>query len=307
MTLDLTGVHPAHLVPFDERGEIHEKTLRMHIEELDRIEGLNAMVTNGHGAEVVALSPDERVQLVEIVSDTVTSDTPIISGLVAGSTREAVEQGRRLENAGADALLMFPPDTAINHRRDVAIEYFQRVGEAVGVPFVLFQHPVWAGGMYDSELLVELVSLNDVIAVKNAVWDIDRYQDDVYALSRTDVDVQFLVANDEHLLSSYALRADGTLLILAAVIPELIVELFEAVQAGDLDAARTAYQRADPFIRMAFGQPREDSTARLKKVLELQGKFPNAKPRPPALPVPDDEVASIKRAMEHAGLSLTDA
>ncbi|MFC6863962.1 dihydrodipicolinate synthase family protein [Halomicroarcula sp. GCM10025817] len=303
MSLDLTGVHPAHLVPFDDRGEIHEESLGAHVAALDRVDGLNAMVTNGHGAEVFALSHDERVRLVEVVDANVGPGTPVVSGLVAGSTREAVEQGRRLRDAGADAFLLFPPHTSINHRADAAREYVETVGQALDVPLVLFQHPVWAGGTYDSDLLVELAGLEEVVAVKNACWDMDRFQDDVYALGNAETDVQLLVANDEHLLASYALRADGTLLILAAVIPELIVDLFEAVQAGDLDAARDAYERADPFIRMAFGEPRADSNARLKKVLELQGTFPNAAPRPPAQPVADDAVPEIRRAMERVGLA----
>jgi 4-hydroxy-tetrahydrodipicolinate synthase len=256
---------------------------------------------------VFALSPDERVRLVELVDDNVGSGTTVVSGLVAGSTREAVEQGRRLRDAGTDAFLLFPPQTSINHRADAAIEYVETVGQTLGVPLVLFQHPTWAGGTYDSELLTELAALEEVVAVKNASWDMDRFQDDVYALGNADADVQLLVANDEHLLASYALRADGTLLILAAVIPELIVELFEAIQTGDLETARAAYKRADPFIRMAFGDPRPDSNARLKKVLELQGTFPNAAPRPPAQPVSDDEVPEIERAMERVGLSLPTA
>lgn len=304
MALDLTGVHPAHLVPFDDSGEIHEESLGAHVAALDRFDGLNAMVTNGHGAEVFALSHDERVRLVEVVDANVGPGTPVVSGLVAGSTREAVEQGRRLQDAGADAMLLFPPHTSIHHRADAAVEYVKTVGQALDVPLVLFQHPVWAGGTYDPELLTELAGLEEVVAVKNASWDMDRFQDDVYALGNADADVQLLVANDEHLLASYALRADGTLLILAAVIPELIVDLFDAVEAGDLDAAREAYERADPFIRMAFGDPRADSNARLKKVLELQGTFPNAAPRPPALPVTDDEVPEIRRAMERVGLSV---
>ncbi|MDX1747874.1 MAG: dihydrodipicolinate synthase family protein, partial [Halobacteriales archaeon] len=104
MTLDLSGVHPAHLVPFDESGEeILEDPLREHLRSLDRMEGIEAMITNGHGAEVFALSPDERVRLVEIVSDTLSASSPVVSGLVAGSTMEATREAGRLADAGADA------------------------------------------------------------------------------------------------------------------------------------------------------------------------------------------------------------
>lgn len=305
MTLDLSGVHPAHLVPFDESGEaILEDPLCDHLRSLDRMDGIDAMVTNGHGAEVFALSPDERVRLVEIVDDTIAPTSPVISGLVAGSTAEATREAGRLAEAGADALLVFPPHTTINHRREAAVGYIEAVGDAVDIPLVLFQHPVWGGGTYDSDLLVELASLDPVIGVKNACWEMDRFQDDVFALQEADVDTQLLVANDEHLLASYAVRTDGTILILAAVIPELIIELHEAVQAGDLETARRAYQQADPLIRQAFGDPTADSTPRLKKMLELQGTFPNAVPRPPAVPVEESEIPAIKRVMERAGLSV---
>lgn len=305
MAIDLSGVHPAHLVPFDEAGESFlEEPLRDHVRSLDRHDGIDAMVTNGHGAEVFALAPDERVRLVEIVADAVATSTPVVSGLVAGSTSEAIREGQRLCDAGADALLVFPPHTSINHRRETATGYVEAIGDAVDVPLVVFQHPVWGGGTYDSDLLVELATLDAVVAIKNACWDMDRFQDDVHALEEAAVDTQLLVANDEHLLASYAVRTDGTILILAAVIPDLIVDLHEAIQSGDLAAARRAYRAADPLIRLAFGDPVADSTARLKKMLELRGIFPNAVPRPPALPVREDEVDDIHQVMERAGLSI---
>ncbi|MDX1744919.1 MAG: dihydrodipicolinate synthase family protein, partial [Halobacteriales archaeon] len=228
----------------------------------------------------------------------------VVSGLVAGSTMEATREAGRLADAGADALLVFPPHTTINHRRETAVGYIEAIGDAVDIPLVLFQHPVWGGGTYDSDLLVELASLDPVVAVKNACWEMDRFQDDVYALQEAGVDTQLLVANDEHLLASYAVRTDGTILILAAVIPELIVEMHEAIEAGDLATARRAYQQADPLIRLAFADPVADSNARLKKMLELEGTFPNAVPRPPARPVEPSEIPAIERVMERAGLSV---
>lgn len=301
MTIDLAGVHPAHLVPFDETGEdIAVEPLRRHVSRLDATPGIEGMVTNGHGAEVFALSPDERVELVEIVDETVAAGTPVVSGLVAGSTREAVREGQRLRDAGADALLLFPPHTAVHHRAETAVEYVRAVGEGVGLPIVLFQHPVWSGGTYEPDVLAELAALDPVVAVKEASWDVDRTQKDVEALREAGVDVQYLVANDEHLLASYALRADGSILILAAVFPEVIVDLFEAVERGDLDAAREIYRRFEPVVSAIYEPPIQNSTPRLKKYLERVGRFPNGDPRPPALPPADEEVAELAALAEDA-------
>lgn len=308
MTIDLSGVHPAHLVPFEDDGErIDWTALRDHVAELDAIEGIQAMVTNGHGAEVFALTKDERVDVVAAVSDTVSNDTPVVSGLVAGSTSEAIEEGHRFRDAGADAFLLFPPHTGVSHRLAAAESYIESISEEVGIPIVLFQHPRWAGGTYDSETLAELASLDSVVAIKEASWDVDRTQKDVEALRENDVEAQFLVANDEHLLASYSLRADGSILILAAVVPELIVNLFAATAEGDLHRAREAYVALEPFVSMVYRPPLAESLPRLKKVLELQNRFPNAVPRKPALPVGDDEIGGIERAMERAEIYTINA
>lgn len=303
MTPDFSGVNPANVVPMTEDGlAIDEASLERHIAELDAIEAVNAIVANGHAGEVYALSPEERARVVEIAATVADDDTPIVSGVVGGSTRDVIDAIASANEAGADGILVVPPHTPIHTRPEAAKGFFEAIASASDLPLIIFQHPHWAGGNYPSDLLAELAAIDGVVAVKNAVWDVELFQEDRRALRDGDADVELYVANDEHLLPSFALGSDGCVLELAAVIPNLVIELYEAVEAGEIQRARSLYRRMEPFIDAMYEPPVTDSHTRLKVALELRGTIDSAAPRPPTAPIHEDEVAEIERAMEASGV-----
>ncbi|WP_313693578.1 dihydrodipicolinate synthase family protein [Halorarum halobium] len=301
--LDLSGINPANVVPLADDGErIDESGLRSHLRDLVTTEGMNGIVCNGHVGEVYALTRDEQLRVVEIAREVTPDGMPVVSGVVGGSTTETVEQAGRMKEAGADGLLVIPPHTPINEHRRAAVTFFEDLSDGVDVPLVIFQHPTWAGGFYEPSLLAELIGVDNVVAVKDAVWDVDHYQEDVRAIRDADEDVQVLVANDEHLLPSFSIRSEGVILELAAVIPELVRDLHAAVEASDIAAARRVYARMEPFIDAMYEPPVTESHTRLKVALELQGRIDSAVPRRPGVPIDDEEVESIRESMEATGI-----
>jgi 4-hydroxy-tetrahydrodipicolinate synthase len=298
MDLEFGGVNPANVVPMtDDGGAIDEAGLKRHLRTLVGTDGVDGIVTNGHAGELYALTDEERARVVELAASVADDDTPVVSGVVGGSTRAVVEGVERVRAAGADGVLVVPPHTPIHNRPAAARGFFEDVASESDLPLVVFQHPHWAGGHYPPDLLAEVAAVDGVVAVKDAVWDVDHFQRDLRALRDGAADVDLYVANDEHLLASFALGADGAILELAAVVPEPIVELYEAVEAGDIERARAVSERLEPFVDAMYEPPVTDSHTRLKVALELRGTIDSAAPRPPAAPIPDEEVASIERAM----------
>jgi 4-hydroxy-tetrahydrodipicolinate synthase len=301
MTIDLSGVNPANVVPMTEDGAaIDEPGLKRHLDELAALDCVDGIVTNGHAGEVYALDSEERARVTELADEATDDDTPVVSGVVGGSTADVIAAADRMETAGADGLLVVPPHTPIHTREDAAIGFFEDLSAGTDLPLVIFQHPHWAGGNYPPELLGKLARIDGVAAVKDAVWDVDHFQEDLRAIRGADV--QLLVANDEHLLPSFALGGEGTILELAAVIPELISELFEAVEDSDVARAREAYDRMEPFIDAMYEPPVSDSHTRLKVALEIRGTIDSAAPRPPTAPIGEAEKASIEAAMDASGV-----
>ncbi|MFB6108395.1 MAG: dihydrodipicolinate synthase family protein [Haloplanus sp.] len=302
MTLDLSGVNPANLMPFTEDEEIDEPALRSHVRDLLAFDRVNAIVCNGHAGEAHALSVTERERVVEILAEETGSANPVISGVGGGATREVVDVAERMQAAGADGILLFPSYEPMNRRREAAVGYVEDVAAAIDVPVVVFQLSAASGKNYESSVLAELAQVEGVTAVKNAVWDVTRYQEDVRAIRDAGADVQLLVGNDEHLLASYAIAADGTVLELAAAIPRAIIDLFDAVQNEDMDRAREIHFRLQPFLDAIYQPPTTDGPMRLKEALRLRGTLDSAKPRRPAVPVPESEIEDIRTGMEASGL-----
>jgi len=303
MTQEITGVIPAVFVPIDETDAIHREGYREHVAELSAHPGIDGILCNGHAGESYALSGAERVELVEIATEAVAetgTDTPVYSGVVGATTDAVIEDARRLQRAGAEAVMVDPPATPIHGRPAAAVAFYREVVASVDVPVVAFQTAARTGRDFSPAVLAEIASIDGVAAVKEGVWEYDRSKADLQALRERDVAV--LMGNDEHLFPCYALGVDGTVVELAAAVPDLIVALYEAVQRGDLERAREIDRRMEPLLEVIYQEPKHDGSIRLKALLERQGRLPSARPRRPALPLPDEEVAAIERVIEEVGL-----
>ena len=92
-------------------------------------------------SEVFSLTVDEAVDIVRRTVDVTAGRMPVI-GCVCYSAPIAAEMARRMEQAGADALLVLPPYYA-NAPMDGLIAYYKAVGEATGLPLALYSRG-WA-------------------------------------------------------------------------------------------------------------------------------------------------------------------
>ena len=82
---------------------------------------------------------------------------------------------------------------------------------------------------------------------------------------------------------------------MGSVTADLQVELFEAVQMGDLDSARRINDRLQPLVDVFYAPPFVDMHNRMKEALVILGRIPGAHVRPPLTPVPAIERKAIGR------------
>jgi dihydrodipicolinate synthase/N-acetylneuraminate lyase len=111
--LDLTGVFPALVTPFDTRTAIDHAQLRAEVRRLEDA-GVAGVVPAGSTGESATLSHDEHIEVIETVVDAVES-IPVIAGTGSNSTDEALELSRRaptgrLQRTGAHRLEHQPRD-----------------------------------------------------------------------------------------------------------------------------------------------------------------------------------------------------
>ena len=303
------GIYPATLCPFTRDGAVDETALARHVAGLADVDGIVGVLCNGHAGENFLLTNRETRRVAEIVSGAIGNRAIVVSGVNREGSREAAELACEVVAAGADAVMVFPPNAwAGGQDKSVALNHHRLVLEAVDVPIMLFQGPAGSGFAYTPETLAGLVRLPRVVAIKEGSWEVAAYEANRRLDKAIAPQVAVMGSGDEHLFTSYVVGSEGSLVSLAVVIPEAIVRLDRAVRAGDLAAARAAHDVIYPLAKAVYGvPPGAHATARLKTCLNLLGRLENDRVRPPIGPLDAAERGMLREAMEQSGLLLPKA
>jgi len=303
--LKFSGILPANILPFTSEYAIHEADYRRHLHWLASVQGVTGIVCNGHAAEVSSLDREERRRALAIAAETVGARLPVIAGVYAESTREAVALARDAEAEGASGLLIFPPTLFMWGGREhgqMVYRHIATIADAVPLPLVIFQYPPASGLGYTTEILVRLVEIPSVVAVKEWSNDIVAFERNLRAIRATGRPVAVLSSFTMSLLASFLLGADGAISGMGSVTADFQAEMFAQVQQGDLEAARKIHDRLDPLVRAFYAPPFLDMHNRMKEALAMLGRIEHAVVRPPLCPIGDAERAGIRAALTTAGL-----
>src|SRR5690242_20214928 len=102
------GIHASTVLPLREDFSIDEPQLEAHVKFVASTTGVRGLLINGHAGENFLLSREEKRRVVELVRKTIPRDRVIVCGINAESSLEAAAESAAAEEAGADALLVFP-------------------------------------------------------------------------------------------------------------------------------------------------------------------------------------------------------
>jgi len=299
------GVIPANLLPFKADLSIDETAYRRHLSWLANTKGVTGITVNGHAAEVSSLSREERIRALAIAADEVGGKVPLIAGIYADGTQEAVELARDAKAGGAAGILVFPPTLFMwgaQVKPEMVLRHFTAIADAVDLPIIVFEYPPASGIGYSPETLAELAKLPSVAGVKDWSNDIVAFEQNLRAIRQSGRPVAVLSSFTMSLFATFILGADGCISGMGSVVADLQAELFEAVQQKDLERARAVNERLEPLVRVFYAPPFVDMHNRMKEALALLGRISAAHVRPPLTPVSDEERARIRLALKASGL-----
>ena len=303
--LELKGVIPAIILPLNSDYSIDEQGFRRHIRRVSGVKGVTGIVCNAHASEVTLLTREERKRVLQIVCEEVNGKVPVIAGAYGESTQAVIECAQDARKGGADAILIMPPFSftwGATQYPEVVFKYFSDIDRAVDSPFVIFQYAHWTNCNYDCETLKKLAKIRNFVAVKNAVNDPRRYEEEYRTLKAARPEISFLNANDVQLLSYFSIGSDGTLVGYACLAPLLIVRLYEAARKGNLKEAMKINDDMYPLTRAIYSHPRLYWHTRIKEALVMMGEIKSAAARPFLPPISNNERKNIKRALTQCGL-----
>jgi 4-hydroxy-tetrahydrodipicolinate synthase len=301
------GVIPAVLLPFDAELAIDEAGFRTHLNAVAATPGLAAVTVNAHSTEVASCSFDEQRRVLDLAGEEVGDRLPIVNGIWADGSIEAARIARMAAQAGASGLLVFPPAPfTLGQTPEMALAHFKRIADATDLPLIVFQYPLATGQGYPRDTLLRLAeAVPSIRAIKDWAGSVQQHEMHIRLLQGLARPVNVLTTHSAWLLSSLVLGCNGLLSGSGSVIADLQAQLFRAVQAGDLAAARALNDRIYPLACVFYSEPWSDMHNRMKEALVLLGRLPRAVVRPPLVKLAAPEIERIKTALAEAGLLAT--
>ena len=304
--LHLNGIIPAVVVPMRQDSLIDFEAYQRYLEWVIR-QGPVGIAVNVDTGEGPYLTPEERSQVIRVTRQVAAGRCGIIAGVGGPGTLNAVANARSAREAGADALLVFPVSAFLNDPLDTRIiyDYHKAIAEASGLPLIIFQlGPIFGGLNYPPEALAKVLELPQVVGLKDASFDTLRFVMTRDIVRKADHAITLLTGNDNFLLESFLLGAQGGLLGYAAVGVGLLVEMLNAVKAQDFAKASEMQARVQGFCDYIYGRPIGDYRARCKVALVHMGLLTPELTyvRPPYLSLWEAEHEAARQAVEKAGL-----
>lgn len=307
--LVMHGLYPATLTPFNADLSIDRNSLSSHLRTIAATPGVSGLVVNGGLGELLQLTLDEQVL---VIQETLKERRPgqlLITGLSANGIHRAVEEGLVLRQAGAEALLVFPPFDVRAYRRLTAhtpsvVGFFRELGEKVDLPMVIFQYGPQSGCAYSVETLQELARLPNVVAIKATSGSLEAYRPVWDALKEQ---LSIMAAVDgPPLRDMLEYGAHGALVGISTIATPLWVELVQSALAGDSERTKQVFALCAPIMARVWENhvPTRMSSevAATKEALVQLGQLPASRVRPPAVDVSDAVRAEIHLGLVEAGL-----
>lgn len=270
MAQTFRGIIPIVYTPFDDHGAIDEVDVRRLVNYLIAA-GAHGLAAVGGASECHKLTTAERSWLAGVVIDEVRQRVPVILGVSAKTTANAVTLARQAQALGATAVFATPP-TEGDVDLPVLRRHFGSLAEATPLPLILQDAQITVAPGDIATLAAELPALQ---YVKEEAADSGHR---VTALRQLVGDRLGILSGGSYLLDDLARGAQGA--IPGSVGVADLSRAYDRWQTGDEEAARTSYNH---FLPLSFWR-RQFPLLGAKEVLRRQGVFKVASLREPAGP-----------------------
>ena len=287
-----SGVLPAIVTPF-KNGAVDEEGLRQLI-EFQIEEGVHGIVPCGTTGESATLSHEEHERVVEITVDQVKGRVPVVAGTGSNNTAEAVRLTAHAKKAGANGVLMISP--YYNKPTQEGIyQHYKKVAEEVDIPIIIYNIPGRTASNIEPTTFARLAEFKNIVGVKEASGSMKQITDIIRLCGS-----EFTVLSGEDFLT-YPLMAvggKGVICVVANIVPRDMSDLCNLLLAGDFDKDRELYYRLLPLCHSMFI---ETNPAPVKAALAMMGKISSAEVRLPLVPMSEDNLAKLRKALENYG------
>ena len=288
---DVKGSIVAVVTPMHEDGGLDggafRALLEWHIEM-----GTQAVVVAGTTGESPTLTLAENRKLIADAVQWSGGRIPIIGGVGANSTAEAVILTRQAAEDGAAAGLSVVPYYN-RPEQEGMLRHFSAAADASDMPVILYDVPKRCGASLQNSTIARLAAHPNIIGIKDATGDLPRLREQ----QKTAPPDFLFYSGDDNTAADYMLSGGGGVIsVTANIAPRQMQRMAAAAVAGDEDSARKLDAALRPFHT---AQSAQSNPIPVKWALADDGRI-GAALRLPLSPLAEEYHSAVRDAATHA-------
>ena len=288
------GVLTATALPFNDDLSVDYDAYAEHV-AWQAANGCDGVAPNGSLGEYQTLTPEERAKVVEVAVQAAPKGFVVMPGVAAYGTAEAVRWAEQAARAGAQCVMLLPPNAYRGDERAVLAHY--REVAAVGLPIVAYNNPIDTKIDLVPSLLAKLHELGYIKAVKEFTGDVRR----AYEISELAPELDIMIGSDDVLLELGIAGAVGWVAGYTNAFPQSTIELYRLALARDIERALPLYRLMHPLLRW---DSKTEFVQSIKLSMDMVGRKGGAcrLPRQPLTTEQEAAVRAVTQAAIDAGL-----
>lgn len=287
------GTFTALVTPF-KAGKVDFASLEKLVKQ-QLAGGVDGFVINGTTGESPTLASAEKAEVFKFVRSLCGAEVPLIMGTGSNSTALTIEDSRKAEELGADAILVVVPYYNKPPQRGL-YEHFKAVASSVKIPTILYNVPGRTITSLATETIRDLAQVRGVIGIKDATGKIDTAKEIISACGKEFV---MLSGDDGTYVEFLNVGGHGVISVASHVIPGQMVQWKKWVSEGQLEKARTDIAKYNDLINLLFV---EANPIPVKKALQLMGVIDSAELRLPLVELAPEHTERLQAEMKKVGL-----
>ena len=285
------GVFPYLVSPVDSAGRVMTDVLARIVNDLIEA-GVHGLTPLGSTGEFAYLNRQQCLSIVRTTIEAAAGRVPVVAGVAATATAEAIEQAKCYQQLGASGILAILE--AYFPLRDGQIEsYFRAIAEATDIPVVLYTNPQFQRSDISLDVIGRLSSHPRIQYIKDASTNTGRL---LSIMNQCGEKLRVFSASAHIPACVMLIGGVGWMAGPACVIPRQSVRLYDLCRGGRwaeaMELQRHLWRVNEVFARFNLA-------ACIKAGLQAQG-YPVGDPVPPQASLTVEERHLIDAALAEA-------
>ncbi len=283
-----TGI--AIVTPFYEDGKIDWESFSQLIEFwiAGKVEYLVALGTTGESATVHG---EEKQQVFSFVKDVVKGRLPLIAGVGGNDTFKLVEEFKKTDFSGYDAILSVSPYYSKPNQEGL-FHHYKMLDAITPLPILIYNVPGRTGQSMTAETQLRIANeCKNIFGTKEASGNFDLIHE---VIKKKPDDFMVISGDDGITLEIIAAGGDGVISVVANAYPKDFSDMVRLCLEGKFQEAAKLHYKYTEIISSLFA---EGSPSGVKAYLSEMGLCENAF-RPPVWKVSDKMQEKIRLLMK---------